>query len=77
MEKPAVAAAILTGEVVPSVFPLVHVEVDCSDGPSRGATVCDTRGRWKGFPDQPDGNCRVALTTDGTFPDHLVTAFGG
>jgi purine nucleosidase len=73
----AVAAAILTGEVVPSVFPLVHVEVDCSDGPSRGATVCDTRGRWKGFPDQPDGNCRVALTTDGTFPDHLVTAFGG
>lgn len=72
----AVAAAILTGEVVPSVFPLVHVEVDCTDGPGRGATICDTRGRWKGFPDQPDGNCRVALVTDGTFPDRLVAALG-
>jgi purine nucleosidase len=72
----AVAAAVLTGEVVPSVFPLIGVEVDCTDGPGRGATICDTRGRWKGFPDQPDGNCRVALVTDGSFPDHLVAALG-
>jgi purine nucleosidase len=71
-----VAAAVLTGEVVPSVFPLIGVEVDCTDGPGRGATICDTRGRWKGFPDQPDGNCRVALVTDGSFPDHLVAALG-
>lgn len=72
----AVAAAVLTGEVVPSVFPLLGVEVDCTDGPGRGATICDTRGRWKGFPDQPEGNCRVALVTDGTFPDRLVEALG-
>lgn len=72
----AVAAAVLTGEVVPSVFPLIGVEVDCTDGPGRGATICDTRGRWKGFPDQPEGNCRVALVTDGTFPDRLVEALG-
>jgi inosine-uridine nucleoside N-ribohydrolase len=72
----AVAAAVLTGEVVPSVFPLIGVEVDCTDGPGRGATICDTRGRWKGFPDQPGGNCRVALVTDGTFPDRLVEALG-
>jgi purine nucleosidase len=73
----AVAAAILTGEVVPSVFPLVDVAVDCTDGPGRGATICDTRGRWKGFPDQPGATCRVALVTDGTFPDRMVAAFGG
>jgi purine nucleosidase len=72
----AVAAAILTGEVVPSVFPLVDVQVDCTDGPGRGATICDTRGRWKGFPDDPAGNCRVALVTDGSFPDLLVAALG-
>jgi purine nucleosidase len=73
----ALAAAILTGEVVPTVFPLLHVEVDCSDGPSRGATIVDTRGRYKGYPDQPGATCRVALLTDGTFPDKLVAALGG
>ncbi|CAN5402333.1 pyrimidine-specific ribonucleoside hydrolase RihA [soil metagenome] len=72
----AVAAAILTGEITPSVFPLIDVQVDCTDGPGRGATICDTRGRYRGFPDQPDGNCRVALLTDGTFPDLLVSALG-
>lgn len=72
----ALAAAVLTGEVVPTIFPLLHVEVDCSDGPSRGATICDTRGRYKGFPDQEGATCRVALLTDGTFPDKLVAALG-
>lgn len=72
----AVAAGVLTGEVVPSVFPRIHVEVDCTDGPSRGATLCDTRGRYKGYPDQEGATCRVALVTDGTFPDRLVAALG-
>lgn len=72
----ALAAGILTGEVVPSVFPLLHVEVDCTDGPARGASICDTRGRYKGFPDQAEGNARVALLTDGSFPDKLVAALG-
>ncbi|MDO7883044.1 nucleoside hydrolase [Salinibacterium soli] len=72
----ALAAGILTGEMVPSVFPLLHVEVDCSDGPGRGATIVDTRGRYRGFPDQPGATCRVALVTDGSFPDKLVAALG-
>jgi inosine-uridine nucleoside N-ribohydrolase len=72
----ALAAAILTGEMTPDVFPLLHVEVDCTDGPSRGATICDTRGRWRGFPDQPGGNSRVALATDGTFPEKLLHRLG-
>ncbi|MGX5681626.1 nucleoside hydrolase [Schumannella luteola] len=72
----ALAAGILTGEMVPSVFPLLHVEIDCSDGPGRGATIVDTRGRYRGFPDQPGATCRVALVTDGSFPDKLVAALG-
>lgn len=72
----ALAAAVLTGETVPTVFPLLHVEVDCTDGPGRGATICDTRGRYRGFPDQQRATCRVALVTDGTFPDKLVAALG-
>ncbi|WP_210508743.1 nucleoside hydrolase [Naasia sp. SYSU D00057] len=70
----ALAAAVLTGEVVPSVFPLLRVEVECGSGPARGATVCDTRGRYRGSPDQADGNCRVALALErpGAFADALV-----
>lgn len=68
----AVAAGVLTGEVVPTSFPLVDVEVDCTDGPGRGATICDTRGRYRDFVGTPEGRCRVALRTDGTFPDVMV-----
>ncbi len=72
----ALAAAVLTGEVVPSLMPLLAIEVDCTAGPGRGATIVDTRGRWKGFPDQPGEHCRVALKTDGTFPTILLAALG-
>lgn len=68
----ALAAAVLTGDVVPPVFPLIDVVVDCTDGPGRGATICDTRSRYRNFDGPPTGNCRVALATDGTFPDLLV-----
>lgn len=67
----ALAAGVLTGDVVPSVFPQIDVAVDCTDGPGRGATICDTRARYRGF-DEASGNCRVALQTDGTFADTLV-----
>lgn len=72
----ALAAGILTGEMVPTVFPLLHIEVDCSDSPGRGATIVDTRGRYRGFPDQDGATCRVALVTDGSFADKLVAALG-
>lgn len=68
----AVAAAVLVGDVVPTSFPLVDVQVDCTDGPGRGATICDTRGRYRGFVGTPQGRTRVALRTDGTFPDLMV-----
>ncbi len=68
------AAAVAVGAVVPELFPAVHVEVDCTDGPSRGATICDTRGRYYGFPPDPAANCRVALGTAGDFADQLAGA---
>ena len=68
----ALAAAIAVGEVTPASAPTINVQVDCSSGPSRGATICDTRGRYKNFPEQPGAHCRVVLETDGTFPDLLV-----
>jgi purine nucleosidase len=70
----ALAAGVLTGEVVPVSFPTINVEVDCTDGPGRGATICDTRDRYRSFDPPRAGNCRVALVTDGSFPDRLVQA---
>lgn len=72
----AVAAGVLTGDIVPSLFPRIDVVVDCTDGPGRGATICDTRARYRGFAGVPEGNCRVALITDGAFPDLLVARLG-
>jgi len=68
----ALAAGVLTGEVQPRLAPIVPVEVDTSFGPSRGATICDTRTRYRNFTGVTGGNCRVVLETDGSFPDVLV-----
>lgn len=69
----ALAAGVLTGEVVPTIFPEIDVVVDCCDGPGRGGTICDTRARYRGFAGA-SGNCRVALETSGDFADRLVAA---
>lgn len=68
----ALAAGVLTGEVAPLIAPVIDVVVDTTDGPSRGATICDTRARYRGFSGVTSGNCRVVLKTDGKFPDVLV-----
>ncbi|BDI21991.1 nucleoside hydrolase [Herbiconiux sp. L3-i23] len=70
----ALAAGVLTGDVVPLVAPLIDVVVDCTDGPGRGATICDTRAKWRGFTGITGGNCTVVLETDGTFPETLVAS---
>lgn len=72
----ALAAGVLCGEVVPLIAPLIGVVVDCTDGPGRGATICDTRARYRGYPDDPNGDARVVLKTDGTFPEKLLALFG-
>jgi purine nucleosidase len=48
----------------------LHVDVDTTDGPGRGQTVCDLRGLYLDYPEQPGARCRVAL--DGDFAPHLV-----
>lgn len=67
------AAGIATGEVVPRLAPRLSVTVDTADGAARGSLVADTRGRHRGYPEQPDANARVVLETDGSFPQLLVT----
>ncbi|WP_285724715.1 nucleoside hydrolase [Psychromicrobium xiongbiense] len=66
------AAAIAVGGVTPAIAPKVNLVVDATDGPGRGQTICDLRGRFRGFPDQPGAHTRVVLTLKEDFAEHLV-----
>ena len=71
MPKP-LAAALAVGDVNDAVAPVVHVDVDTTLGPGRGQTVCDMRGLYVDYPDQPGARCRAVLALDGDFAPHLV-----
>jgi purine nucleosidase len=66
------AAALAVGGVKAAVAPLVRVDVDTTFGPGRGQTVCDLRGLYLDYPEQPGARCRVVLALDGDFAPHLV-----
>jgi purine nucleosidase len=66
------AAAIMLGEVELLDAPRVHVEVDCTDGPSRGSTVCDLRSQRKAPGDVPGATVRVVLETAPGYVDLLT-----
>jgi purine nucleosidase len=70
------AVAIATGSVVPSLWPLVRVQVDDSNGPGRGQTVCDLRGKYMGYPEMSRANCRVVLELPELFAPQLMTRLG-
>ncbi|MBT2554462.1 nucleoside hydrolase [Arthrobacter sp. ISL-5] len=66
------AAALAVGGVKAAVAPVVQVDVDTTDGPGRGQTVCDLRGLYMDYPEQPGARCRVVLSLEGDFAPHLV-----
>lgn len=66
------AAAIAVRGVELNVAPRVRVQVDTTNGPSRGQTVCDLRGQYVGFPDQRGARCRVVLSIGEEFAPHLL-----
>lgn len=66
------AAAIAVGGMLPRSAPAVPVEVDVTDGPGRGQTVCDLRGQRLGPVDRDGANVRVVLETEGTLAPHMM-----
>ena len=66
------AAGIATGDVQPTRAMSVRVAVNTSPGPTRGATICDMRGQYKGEVMQPGANCTVVLETEPDFPGRVV-----
>ncbi len=71
------AVAIAAGTLVPALAPTVHARVDTGDGPGRGQTVCDLRGIYMGYPEQPGAGCRVVLECDPAFGDEVVDLLVG
>jgi purine nucleosidase len=67
------AVAVAAGHLVPILAPVVSATVDTSWGPSRGATICDLRGRYMGYPEQPDGRARVVLEVPSGFEEVVVS----
>ncbi|AZI59571.1 nucleoside hydrolase [Nakamurella antarctica] len=66
------AAAIATGEVVPSLAPIVPVEIDATLGIGRGQTIADLRGQFRGYPLIEGAHCAVVLRVDEDFSPMLV-----
>ncbi|GAB4099460.1 nucleoside hydrolase [Sinomonas halotolerans] len=71
------AAAVALGAIDLACAPVVAVEVDAGDGPGRGQTLCDLRGRYLGYPEQPGAHCRVVLGLSQDFAPHLMQVLLG
>ncbi|KAA0976183.1 TetR family transcriptional regulator [Paeniglutamicibacter gangotriensis] len=66
------AAAIAIGKVRPASAPYARAVVDATDGPGRGQTICDLRGRHKGHPKPEGARCRVVLAATGDASGEIV-----
>ena len=63
------AAAIALGAVVPTLAPVVPMEVDTTGGPGRGQTLVDLRSRYIGYPPLPGARHRIVLDVPEGFGD--------
>jgi purine nucleosidase len=66
------AAAIAIGTVVPTLAPVVPIEVDTTGGPGHGQTLVDLRSRFIGYPPQPGLRHTVVLEVPEGFGDALL-----
>ncbi|MGU3433523.1 nucleoside hydrolase [Actinomycetes bacterium M1A6_2h] len=66
------AAALAVGDITAALAPTVRVTVDDTDGPGRGQTICDMRGRYNSYPAQRGARCTVVLELHEDFAPHLV-----
>lgn len=73
----ALALAVATGLVRTTLSPIVDVEVDCSDGPTRGRTVARLEGEWGAWPDREGARHRVVMEVEPGFEDRMVDLLAG
>ncbi|WP_375401195.1 nucleoside hydrolase [uncultured Amnibacterium sp.] len=68
------AAAIGIGALATPLAPTVPIVIDATDGPNRGRTTADLRGRFAGYPPIDGARHRVVLQVAEGFPDDLLAA---
>jgi inosine-uridine nucleoside N-ribohydrolase len=66
------ALAVAAGTLSATLMPTVHATVDAGDGPGRGQTIFDLRGRYQGYPAQEGAHCRVVLESDPDFATAVI-----
>lgn len=59
-----VAAVLAVEGIASCLAPKVRVVIDSTTGPGRGQTLCDLRGKYRGYPAQDNANCYVVLSSD-------------
>lgn len=67
-----IAVAAAAGTLTVRQAPVVEVHVDASGGPSHGATICDMRGKYTGYPEQPGAHCTVLMDIDDSIADDVL-----
>lgn len=68
------AAAIALGTWMPTLAPVVPIEVDTTAGPGRGQTLVDLRSRYVGYPPLDGTRHRVVLQIPEGFGDALLAS---
>jgi purine nucleosidase len=68
------AAAIAVGDLELGDAPVIHVEVDTTEGPGRGQTIGELRYRFIGHPPQDGAHIRVVLSVMEPFTPKLMDA---
>jgi purine nucleosidase len=66
------AVAVAVGAAVPTLAPVVRAVVDTTDGPNRGRTTADLRGRKRGYPVWDDARTTVVLEIAEPFAPLLI-----
>lgn len=66
----AVAAAAQTLTI--NSAPIVRVEVDCSNGPAHGQTICDMRGMYSNYPPQSGAHCTVLMDIEDSIVGDVI-----
>jgi purine nucleosidase len=64
--------AVAAGLIDVADAPQVGIEIDVTDGPDRGRTVCDLRGRFVGYRDSKECSARVVLALTEHFAPTLL-----
>jgi purine nucleosidase len=68
------AAAVAIGALPALRAPVVPVTIDATDGPGRGQTIVDLRGRFLAYPQVPGARHRVVLDVADGFPQQLLAS---